>query len=143
MDLSRRAIQTNDFFQTSYLFSNYWLKTEKYSNEYRVVNIDPSAMCYIPMNSSQRALQTNAKLFINFEFAFELLANNQTNSYTSLLIKLQCVKGKSMDLSPQALQTNGKFFFQTSESFFEFITIFQNNSGVGFMHTRWGGICAD
>ena len=56
------------------------------------------------MGLSQRPLQTNGKLFSNFEFKF---------------IKLQCVI--SMDSSQQALQTNGKLF-QFSESFFELTT---------------------
>ena len=43
-----------------------------------------------------------------------------------------------MDFSPQALQTNGKPF-----SFFELTNFLKNNSGVGFMHTRWGVICGD
>ena len=36
-----------------------------------------SAMCCISMDSSRRALQTNGKLFSNFEFIFELLAKNE------------------------------------------------------------------
>ena len=43
-----------------------------------------------------------------------------------------------MDSSLQALQTNVKFIFQISESYFELITIFKNNSGVGFMHAGCG-----
>ena len=34
-----------------------------------------------------------------------------------------------MDSSRQALQTNGKLFFQISDSFFELVTICLNNSG--------------
>ena len=45
----------------------------------------------------------------------------------------------SMDSYQQTLQTNDELF----ENFFELITIFQNNSGVGFMHARRGGICAE
>ena len=44
----------------------------------------------------------------------------------------------SMDSSLQALQTNGKFFFQISESFFELTKFYLNNSGIGFMHV-WKG----
>ena len=42
-----------------------------------------------------------------------------------------------MDLTRQALHTNVKLF-QILESFFELVTIFQNNSCVGFMQARWG-----
>ena len=41
-------------------------ETKKYSNELRGVNIDQSAMCYISMDLSWQALQTNAKLFFKF-----------------------------------------------------------------------------
>ena len=46
------------------------------------MNIDQIAMCYISMYSSRQALQANEKLFSNFEFVFEFLAEkkNQTNS---------------------------------------------------------------
>ena len=42
------------------MFSNYWPKTEKYSNR---VNIDRSAMYYISMDLTQQALQTNGMFF--------------------------------------------------------------------------------
>ena len=41
------------FFQISISFSNYWPKTEKYSNR---VNADQSAMYYISMDSTRQAL---------------------------------------------------------------------------------------
>ena len=41
------------------------------------MNIDPIAMCYISMNLSQQAQQTNVKLFSNFNFVFKFLAENQ------------------------------------------------------------------
>ena len=44
-------------------------KTEKYSNG---VNIDQSAMCYISMDLTQQALQTNGKLFSNFGIIFRI-----------------------------------------------------------------------
>ena len=53
------------FFQISNSFSNYWLKTEKYSREYRGVNIDQIPICYISIDSSQQALQ---KFFIKSFF---------------------------------------------------------------------------
>ena len=34
-------------------------------------------MCYISMDLSWQALQTNGKLLVNFEFVFELLAENR------------------------------------------------------------------
>ena len=43
----------------------------------------------------------------------------------------------SMDLSQRSLQTNRMLFFKF-RIFFELVTIFQNNSGVGFMQTRGG-----
>ena len=44
----------------------------------------------------------------------------------------------SMDSSQQALQINGKLF-PITELFFELVTIFRNNVGVGFMQARGGG----
>ena len=46
-----------------FVFELNWLKTGKYSNKWRGVDIDQSAMCYIWMDSSQQALQTNGRLF--------------------------------------------------------------------------------
>ena len=51
-------------------------ENRKYSNEWRSVNIDQIAMCYISMNSSRRALQTNGKLFIISESFFKLVRKN-------------------------------------------------------------------
>ena len=38
------------------------------------MNIDQIAMCYISMDSSQRAIQTNV-FFSNFKLVFEILAD--------------------------------------------------------------------
>ena len=67
MDWSQRALQTNGkLFLYFKLVFELLPKTEIYSNEYRGVNIDQSAMCYISMDSSRQALQTNGKLLSNF-----------------------------------------------------------------------------
>ena len=58
------------FFQISNSLSKFRPKTEKYSNEYRGVNIDQIAMCYISMDLSRQALQTNGKFFSNFGFIY-------------------------------------------------------------------------
>ena len=34
-------------------------------------------MCYVSIDLYQRALQTNGKLFSNFEFVFEILTDNR------------------------------------------------------------------
>ena len=53
-----------------------------------------------------------------------------------LLIEVQCII-ISMDLTWQALQTNGKLF-HILESFFELVILIQYNTGVGFIQVRWG-----
>ena len=58
------------FFNFKFVFDFFWPKTEKISKEYRVVNIDQSAMCYIPMDSSRHAVQTNGKTFLKFRNYF-------------------------------------------------------------------------
>ena len=59
----------DSFFQILNLFSNFWLKTEKYSNELRGVDIDQSAICYLSMDSFRHALQTYES-FSNFGIIF-------------------------------------------------------------------------
>ena len=68
--------QMESFFQISILFSNYWPKTEKYSNR---VNIDRSAMCYISMDLTRQPLQTNGELFSNFGIIFRISYNFLNN----------------------------------------------------------------
>ena len=77
------------------------------------MNVDHIAMCYISMDSSQQALQTNEKLFSNFELVFKILTENQKifkiierSEYWS-----NCNVYVSMDSSNWALQTNEKFLF--------------------------------
>ena len=44
------------------------------------VNIEQIAMCYISMDSFQRALQTNEKLFFSsYKLFFEIFAENRKN----------------------------------------------------------------
>ena len=50
----------------SFFFFKLLAESQKYSNEWRSVNIDQSVMCYISMDSSQEALQSNVKLASNF-----------------------------------------------------------------------------
>ena len=49
----------------------------------------------------------------------------------------------SMDLTRQGLQTNGKFFFQISESFFELVTFLKIIVALGLFKRGGGGICAE
>ena len=49
---------------------------ETNSEPKRGVSIDQSAMCYISMDSSWQALQTNGNFFSNLVFVFELLTEN-------------------------------------------------------------------
>ena len=62
MERSSRALH-----HTSISFSNYRLKTEKYSIR---MKIDQSAMCYISMDLIRQALQTNRKRYFYFIFIF-------------------------------------------------------------------------
>ena len=57
-------------FQISYSFSNFWPKTEHFSNEYQGVNIDQITICYISMDLFQRVVQTYENLFFQFQFSF-------------------------------------------------------------------------
>ena len=59
----------------SNLFLNFWPETKFFLIEKRGVNIDQIEMCYIKMDLSQRALQTNEKLF--YKLVFKILAENQ------------------------------------------------------------------
>ena len=73
MDSSQRALQTNEklFFSTFKLVFEFVAKYRKiFKRIERCVNIDQIAMCYTSMDSSQRALQTNEKLFFKFQISF-------------------------------------------------------------------------
>ena len=77
-------------FQILISFSNYWPKTEKYSNELQGVNINQSAIYYISINLSRQALQISEKLFFQIsESFFELVTIflNNTNNKEKRLIK--------------------------------------------------------
>ena len=63
-----------------------------YIHKYRGVNIDQIAMCYISIDSLERALQNNEIFF--FKFVFKILVeslNIYTNSEAWILIKVQHV----------------------------------------------------
>ena len=85
MDSSERAQETNGKLFSNFVFvfeilaenRKFSPKTEKYSKEQRGVNIDQIAMFYILMDWSQRALQTNEKLYQNFKLVFEILAKKR------------------------------------------------------------------
>ena len=78
MNSPQRALETDGkfFFQILNSFSNYWPKSKKYSNEYRGVNIDQSAMHYISMDSSRQALQIKGKLSSNLRIIFRISYNS-------------------------------------------------------------------
>ena len=60
MDLSWQALQTNGkSFQIPNSFLNYWPKTEKYSNEKQIVNIDQISMCQLYINGFVSTSSTN------------------------------------------------------------------------------------
>ena len=62
-DSSQRVLQTNEkiFFQISYLILKFWLKADNFHRKIfkrkRCMNINQIAMCYVSMDSAQRALQ--------------------------------------------------------------------------------------
>ena len=58
-----------------------------------------------------------------------------------LLIKVKCIIYQWIWLDK--LYKLMWSFFQISESFFELVEFFQNNSGVRFTQPRRGGICAE
>ena len=64
------------------------------------------------MDSSQQALQINGKLFSNFEFVFEFLAENNffSKKERGMNIDQSAMCYISMDSSQRDLQTNGKLF---------------------------------
>ena len=70
------------------------------------------------------------------------MKNIQKSTEAWILIKLQCVTYQWIHLN-EIYKLMENYFFQLLESFFELVTIFQNNSGVVFMQVRWEGICAE
>ena len=93
--------------------------------------MDQIAMCYISMDSSQRAPQTDGSFF-KFQFRFQIIAQKPKNIQTVwILVWIEWISlGKLYKLVES--------FYQISEWFFELVIIFQNNSDVGFMQARWG-----
>ena len=65
-----------------------------YLYEKRVVSIDQSAVCYISMDLSRRALQTNGKRFSNFKIIYRI---NYIKKIVVLCINA-CVKRKAFVL---------------------------------------------
>ena len=106
------------------------------------MNIDQIAMSFISMDSSQRALQTNEKFFFsNFNLVFEILAENW-KILKKRIVRLEhwskCnVLGIYQWIRLNELYKLMESFFQILESFLELVTIFINNSGIGFMEERW------
>ena len=94
------------------------------------------------MDWSQWGLQTNGKLFSNFEFLakkqklFKRIVRREYWSKCNVLYTYQLIR---LDKLYKSMGS----FLQISESFFELITLFQNNTGVWF--SMWGdeGIFAD
>ena len=79
--------------------------------------MDQIAICYISMDASQRALQTNGKFFPNFNFVFKLLAENREKKSNCVNIDRSAIYYISMDMTRQLLQTNGKLFFKFRNNF--------------------------
>ena len=74
-----------------------------------------------------------------FKFILELFAENRKIFKQIVGYEYwSCIYFISMNSSQQALQINGKLFFQISDSTFELTTLFKNNTGVRFRHARWG-----
>ena len=72
-------------------------------------------MCYISMDSSRQALQTNEKFFSNFQFCFEILTENrkiyiQVEAW--ILTKLQCLIYQWIRLDK---------FYELMESYFQIL----------------------
>ena len=65
------------FFKFQISFLNFGQKTKNIQKNREVAMcIDQIAMCYISMDLSQQALQTNGKLFSNFKLVFKFFAEN-------------------------------------------------------------------
>ena len=104
---SQRALQDNG---ESFFFQMFFSNFEFFAQNKFFSNIDQIAMCYISMDSYQRPLQTNGKLFSNLNFALKLLVESQ-KYLNRVNIDRSAMYYISMDLTRQALQTNYYFFF--------------------------------
>ena len=78
------------------------------------MNIDQNAMCCISMNLSQRASQSNKKLYFKFQISFRNFDRKPKNIQTNRELGVNIDKSEmcyiSMDFTRQGLQTNGKLF---------------------------------
>ena len=69
-----------------------------------------------------------------FQISFENLGQKQKKFKPLILIEVKCIVYQWIRLDK--LYKLMESFFQISELFFELVTIFKINSGVGFMHAR-------
>ena len=96
-------------------------------------------MFYMSVDWFQQALQTNGKLFSNFEFVLNYrpktikYLNEKRGVNIDQIFKLQCVIYQWIWLDKLYKLMEFFFFFQIKK--IELTTII-NNSGVGFMHAR-------
>ena len=69
------------------------------------MNVDKSVMSHISMDLPQQVIQTNGKLFSNFEFVFKFLAENRNFSkeYRGVNIDFIAMCYTSTDSSQRAL----------------------------------------
>ena len=110
MDVSQRALQANgNLFSKFRIFFLFLAENQKIFKRIARREFWSNCNCYISMNSSQQALQTNDIQI--FKILAEKLKKIQTNGEAWILIGLQCVY-ISMDSTQQALQTNGTIFFK-------------------------------
>ena len=75
------------------------------------------------MDSSQQHKLMES--FFQFQIHFRIIGRKQKNIQTNIVnIDQSAIYHISINSSRQALQINGKLFFQISESFFELTTLF-------------------
>ena len=83
-------------------------------------------MSYISMDLFRQALQTDRKLFFKFRIRFRIIGRKQKNIQTNIevwiLINVQYIVYQKicLDMLYELMET----FFQISESFFEWATLF-------------------
>ena len=118
-DVIHQCIRLNEFYKLIESFFEFVFgflaKNRIFSKQKRDVNINQIAICYISMDSCQRALQTNEKLFWNSKLVFVICAKNRKifkwiekrEYWSKWNVPISYV---SMDLTRQDLQTNVKLF---------------------------------
>ena len=76
------------------------------------MNIDQIAMCFISIDSSRQALQTNGKLFFKFQIRFRIIDRTPKNIQTNRGVNIDqsAICYISVESSRQALQTDEKPF---------------------------------